>query len=72
MEDLQSFELLLKVIDALGGIGVLIFLVWAFYRGDLIPKSILNRILEVYEKQMADMTERILTRLDEALAEAKE
>ena len=69
MEDLQSFELLLKVIDALGGIGVLIFLVWAFYRGDLIPKSILNRILEVYEKQMA---ERILTRLDEALAEAKE
>ena len=62
-----ELSVLFQAINALGVMGILGFLVIAFYRGDLISKVVLDRILEVYEKQLAAMTERILKRLDDAL-----
>lgn len=66
-----DLSVLLQAINAIGVIGVLGFMVIAFYRGDLVAKSVLDRILAVYEKQLAEMTERILKRLEEVLGEIK-
>jgi len=56
-----------QALNSLGVVGILGFLVVAFYRGELVAKSMLDRILAVYEKQLANLTERILERLDSAL-----
>ncbi len=63
----NELSLLFQAINALGVVGILGFLVIAFYRGDLISKVVLDRILKVYETQLANMTERIMKRLDDAL-----
>ena len=63
----SQLSVLFQAINALGVVGILGFLVVAFYRGDLVAKSLLDRILAVYEQQLADMTERILERLEIAL-----
>ncbi len=65
----QSNELniLLNAINALGVVGLLAFMVVAFYRGDLIARSLLDRILNLYEQQLAELSERILKRLEEVL-----
>jgi hypothetical protein len=65
----QSNELntLLNAINTFGVIGLLAFMVLAFYRGDLIARNLLDRILNLYEEQLIELTERILKRLEEAL-----
>ena len=67
MAESGELNVLLQAINALGVVGILGFLVVAFYRGDLIAKAVLDRILAVYEQQLADMTERILEQLQAAL-----
>lgn len=67
----EGLSVLLQAINAAGVVGLLGFMVVAFYRGDLIAKALLDRILSVYEKQIAEMTERILERLEVALTERK-
>ncbi len=59
---------ILQIFEAGGNIALLGFMVLSFYRGDVIAKSVLDRILAVYEQQLAEMTERILERLDTALS----
>ena len=49
-----QLSVLFQAINALGVVGILGFLVVAFYRGDLVAKSLLDRILAVYEQQLAD------------------
>jgi hypothetical protein len=66
--DLSVF---LEIVNAVGVVGLLGFMVMAFYRGDLIARSLLDRILAVYEKQLTDLSERILRRLEEALLNEK-
>ena len=61
----------LEAINALGVVGLLAFMVAAFYRGDLIARSLLDRVLELYEERLAELSERILERLDRALAGGK-
>jgi hypothetical protein len=61
----------LEIVNAVGVVGLLGFMVMAFYRGDLIARSLLDRILAVYEKQLAELSERILRRLEEALLKEK-
>ena len=65
----QSVTFLLQTVNTVGVVGLLIFIVMAFYRGDLISKVILDRILQVYECQMQEMTERIMKRLEEVVQE---
>lgn len=67
--DLQNAELsvLLQAVNAVGVIGLLAFMVAAFYRGDLIARSLLDRILALYEMQLAELSERILRRLEEVI-----
>ena len=61
----------LEIINALGVVGLLGFMVMAFYRGDLIARSLLDRILQLYEKQLTELSDRILQRLDAAIGEKK-
>jgi hypothetical protein len=65
----QSNELntLLNAINTFGVIGLLAFMVMAFYRGDLIARSLLDRILKLYEEQLIELSNSILKRLEEVL-----
>lgn len=67
--DLQNGELsvLLQALNAAGVVGLLGFMVLAFYRGDLIARTLLDRILGLYEKQLAELSEQILKRLEEVV-----
>lgn len=62
-----ELTVLFQAINALGVIGLLGFMVTAFYRGDLIARSLLDRILALYEQQLAELSERILQRLEEVI-----
>lgn len=46
-------------------------MVMAFYRGDLVARSLLDRILNLYEEQLGQLSERILQRLEETLAKKR-
>lgn len=65
--NVQNGELsvLLQALNAAGVVGLLGFMVAAFYRGDLIARTLLDRILALYEKQLTELSERILERLEE-------
>lgn len=67
--NVQSSELsvLLQALNAAGVVGLLGFMVLAFYRGDLIARALLDRILGLYEKQLAELSEQILKRLEEVV-----
>ena len=57
----------LQAVNALGVVGLLGFMVFAFYKGDLVARSLLDRILALYEKQLSELSERILSRLEEVI-----
>ena len=63
----SELTVLFQAINALGVIGLLGFMVTAFYRGDLIARSLLDRILALYEKQLVELSEQILKRLEEVI-----
>jgi hypothetical protein len=58
---------LFQAVNALGVIGLLGFMVTAFYRGDLIARSLLDRILALYEQQLRELSEQILKKLEEVI-----
>jgi hypothetical protein len=62
-----DFSMLLDAINAFGVVGLLTFMVLAFYRGDLVARSLLDRILALYEQQLGDLSERILQRLEDVI-----
>ncbi len=62
-----TYTTLLQAVNTFGVVAVLIFFMLAFYQGKIISKTILDRILEVYERQFEEMTDRIMKRLDDAL-----
>ena len=62
-----ELSVLLQALNAAGVVGLLGFMVLAFYRGDLIARSLLDRILALYEKQLTELSERILKRLEEVI-----
>lgn len=63
----MDLAILFEAINALGVIGLLAFMVMAFYRGDVVARSVLDRILSLYEQQMGELSERILARLEEVV-----
>lgn len=62
-----ELSVLFQAVNALGVIGLLGFMVTAFYRGDLIARSLLDRILALYERQLAELSRQILERLEEVI-----
>jgi hypothetical protein len=66
-----DLSVLFEAINAFGVVGVLAFMVMAFYRGDLIARSLLDRILGLYEEQIGELSERILERLEEVAMKRK-
>ncbi len=67
MIDVTKLQLVLQLINAGGVVGVLVFFVWAFYRGEVISHAVFERILQQYEHQFGELSERILERIDTAL-----
>ena len=55
---------LLQVANGLGTLGVLIFLVLAFYRGDIVAKPVLDRIVKTYDDRIAELVGRFISSLD--------
>ena len=47
----------------------LVAFVVKFIKGSIIPKSVLDRIIELYEKRATDLTEGILQRIDQRFQE---
>ncbi|UYN90154.1 MAG: hypothetical protein KIT08_02690 [Anaerolineales bacterium] len=66
-----DMQVLFEAINALGVVGLLAFMVVAFYRGDLIARSLLDRILSLYEEQIGELSQRILARLEEVMKEER-
>lgn len=66
-----ELAVLFQAVNALGVIGLLGFMVTAFYRGDLIARSLLDRILALYERQLTELSEHILERLEEVIGRHK-
>ena len=62
-----ELNILLNTINTFGVVGLLAFMVVAFYRGDLVARSLLDRILKLYEEQLTVLSERILQKLEEAM-----
>lgn len=60
-----------EVINSLGTVGALLLLVVAFMRGDIIPKSVFDRVLQMYERQLQILTEKFMERLDKVIEEAR-
>ena len=67
----NDLSLPLQAINSFGVVGLLAFMVAAFYRGDLITRRLLDRILALYESHIAELSERILERLDLLVAVSK-
>ena len=60
--------ILLEIVNAVGVVGLLGFMVMAFYRGDVIARNVLDRILSLYEEQLTELSEQILERLEQIIA----
>lgn len=67
MIDPETVRQVTDLLNAVGTVGVLVWLTLAFYRGDIVSRRTLERILERYERQFAESTARILERVDEAM-----
>jgi len=50
-----------------GAVVVLTYVVFAFVRGDIISRIVFDRVLQMYEKQLAQLAEQYLQRLDKML-----
>lgn len=67
MVDDESVKLMISVINTTGVVGVMTLIVVAFLRGDIITKTVFDRVLALYEKQLERMTEQFIDRLDKII-----
>ena len=63
----SDFQTILEMVNSAGLVGLLVFLIAAFQRGELISKTMLERILNVYEERLEVLTEEIVRKLDEIM-----
>lgn len=61
---MQDFDLILKLLDIASTAGVLLWIVWQFQRGTIIPKSVVDKMLEMYEDQAKETFKDIMEHLD--------
>ena len=62
-----TFSLFVQVVQAVGTVGVLAWLVWQFNRGSLIPKPTADKLIEVYQVAAEKTFNQILERLDKII-----
>ena len=55
----NELTILLNALNAFGIVGLLAFMVVAFYRAHLVARSLLDRILKLYEEQLSALSEGI-------------
>lgn len=63
----EELKLVLSIINTTGVVGVLSLIVLAFVRGEIITKTVFDRVLSLYEKQLERMTEQFIERLDKII-----
>lgn len=61
---LADFDLILKIGNSIGVIGVLFLIVYGFMRGDIVPRPTVDRLIVLYEKQADHMALRVFDRLE--------
>lgn len=66
----MGFTELLQVANTTGVIGILVFFVVAFYRGDIMPKSVFDKILDRLLKDLADNWKKSQTESEEKILAA--
>lgn len=64
MFDDESLRLVISIINTTGVVGVMTLIIVAFLRGEIITKTVFDRVLALYEKQLERMTEQFIDRLD--------
>lgn len=64
MGDVEQIKFILQVFESISSTGLLIAAVLMFYRGEIIPKSVLTRILEntnkLFNQEVKNMTAEII------------
>lgn len=61
---------LLQVINTTGVIGILVFFIIAFYRGDIMPKAVFEKILDRLLKDFAESWKNRQTESEEKILAA--
>ena len=68
---LTQLQIVAQIANTLGTIGLLLFLVLAFYRGDLISKPVYDKMVDKLVEGFSKELERKFHELDERLSELK-
>ncbi len=62
-----TLGLFVQIVQAIGTIGVLCWLVWQFNKGSLIPKPTADKLIQVYQEAAEKTFTQILARLDKMI-----
>jgi hypothetical protein len=62
-----TLGLFVQIVQAVGTIGVLCWLVWQFNKGSLIPKPTADKLIQVYQEAAEKTFTQILERLDKII-----
>ena len=66
---IEQIDILLKLVNALGGVGVLIFLVVAFYRGELVSRKVIDEIVKAVVSEVLATIKPMIEQDTDALAD---
>ncbi|MCA9941635.1 MAG: hypothetical protein KC418_23505 [Anaerolineales bacterium] len=63
-ETAQVFDFILRALDTVGTLGLLVVAVVMFYRGEILPKSTVNKMLEESREQVKALAQEIIKGMD--------
>lgn len=63
-EQLQTVDFILRLVDTLGTLGVLVLAVILFYRGDIMSKNTVERMLTESREQVKTLAQEIIQGMD--------
>jgi hypothetical protein len=66
---IEQIDILLKLVNAVGVVGVLIFLVVAFYRGELVSRKVIDEIVKAVVSEVLATIKPMIEQDTDALAD---
>jgi hypothetical protein len=69
LDDMQEVDILLNAVNAVGVVGVLIFLVVAFYRGELVSRKVIDEIVKAVVAEVLETIKPMIEQDTDALAD---
>lgn len=57
----------LQIAETLGALGILALLSWGFWKGEIIPRKVMDRLIEVYRTQTEKTNGKMIGKLDDML-----